>query len=122
MTTVSYAKGREGDSISSPMIPPPLYRVYALKDNERESIEEIHKELKELDHGDANCVKESPVMAKLRKLIEHMSDTETKIGKAIKTVRQGVTTVQKLAKHYNDIAQWCGLPQVPKPFLGGEES
>lgn len=87
---------------------------------ESETIEKISKELKELDNRDANCVKESPVMAKLHKLIERISDTETKIGKTIKRVRQGVTTIQKLAKDYNDIAQWCGLPQIPRPFLGSK--
>ncbi len=84
-------------------------------------IEEIRKELQRVDSSDADALKKAPVMDKLRKLIEQISDAEGKIGNVIKTVKQGVATVQRLAKYYNDVAQWCGLPQVPKPFLGREE-
>ena len=35
--------------------------------------------------------------------------------------KDGVGIAQKLARHYNGIAQWCGLPVVPEPFLGKKE-
>ncbi|MFK7906979.1 MAG: hypothetical protein AB8B69_17730 [Chitinophagales bacterium] len=31
------------------------------------------------------------------------------------------TTTQDIAAEYNKLAQWLGLPQVPKPFLKKEE-
>jgi hypothetical protein len=35
-----------------------------------------------------------------------------------KNVKRGFEIAQKIGKNYNDIAQWFGLPQVPKPLLG----
>jgi len=38
------------------------------------------------------------------------------MDKVIKTAKDGIDIARRLAGYYNDIAQWCGLPQVPKPF------
>jgi len=35
-------------------------------------------------------------------------------------IKYGVGLAQDIAKGYNDIAQWLGLPQVMKPFLKKE--
>ena len=42
-------------------------------------------------------------------LIEKLSDTGTRIGRAIQAVENGVGYAQDLAKYFNDIAQWVGL-------------
>ncbi len=40
----------------------------------------------------------------------------SKLHKTVKGIKNGVSIAQDIAKGYNDIAQWAGLPQVPKPF------
>ncbi len=89
--------------------------------NEAAEVEEIRQEFEKISKSDANVIKHSSVIDKLRKLIENINDAGGRISKTIKTMKEGVATAQKLAKHYNQIAQWCGLPQVPKPFLGRDE-
>ncbi|MFA0960580.1 hypothetical protein AB9P05_02110 [Roseivirga sp. BDSF3-8] len=60
-------------------------------------------------------------MDKLSRFIKKLDDTNTRVGKAIQTVEDGVGYAQDLAKHYNNIAEWCGLPQVPRLFLKKEK-
>jgi len=43
------------------------------------------------------------------------------LGKLVRGVEYGVEVAQDISKYYNSIAQWVGLPQVPKPLLGGED-
>jgi hypothetical protein len=82
------------------------------------SIEEIRQELEKLQADKLDKVKQSPAISKLEKLLEKASDAETMIGKAINVAERGIVIAQKLAAHYNDVAQWLGLPQIPKPFVG----
>jgi len=53
--------------------------------------------------------------------VKKLGDTSTRIGKAIQKVEDGVGYAQDIAKNYNRIAQWCGLPVVPELFLKHEE-
>ena len=46
-----------------------------------------------------------------------MGDKNSSMHKVIEGTKNGVDIAQDLAEKYNDIAQWAGLPQVPKPFL-----
>ncbi len=61
--------------------------------------------------------KTSQAMKRLSKFIEKLGDTGTRMGQAIQAVENGVGYAQDLAKYYNGIAQWVGLPQVPRPLL-----
>lgn len=45
----------------------------------------------------------------------------TRVGKTIQAVEDGVGYARELADHYNMIAQWCGLSQVPRPLVGNSE-
>ena len=46
-----------------------------------------------------------------------LDDENSNLHKTVKGIKRGVSIAQDIAQGYNDIAQWCGLPQVPKPFL-----
>ena len=61
-------------------------------------------------------VAKSSVMSRFQRFLENVEKAETIAGKIIKTTKDGVDISRKLAGYYNEIAQWCGLPQVPKPF------
>ena len=85
---------------------------------EVERIQDIEDSFGELSkYNSAKDVKNSSAMPKLKKLIDDVNQTGGKINSVIRGVRNGVEIAQELAKNYNCIAQWCGLPQVPKPFL-----
>ncbi|MDY6986952.1 MAG: response regulator [Thermodesulfobacteriota bacterium] len=89
--------------------------------SDQETIKDLQEGLQELGAQDSpDEVKKSSVMAKIRNFLNGLESAENRIGKTIKGVKKGVKIVQKLAGHYNDIADWCGLPRVPKPFLKSE--
>ena len=63
-------------------------------------------------------VKKKGIANKLKRIIEDLEDENSKLHKTVKGIKHGISIAQDIAKGYNDIAQWCGLPQFPKPFLG----
>ncbi len=86
-----------------------------------EMIEEIQNGLNELEQSNSEeDVKKSSIMSKLRRLIEEVDKAESVFGKTIATIKEGLSIVQDLAKNYNSIAQWCGLPSIPIPCLKGK--
>ncbi len=62
-------------------------------------------------------LKKSGIANRLERLFDSLSDENSTLHKTVKGIKNGVTIAQDIAKRYNDIAQWAGLPQVPKPFL-----
>jgi hypothetical protein len=60
-------------------------------------------------------------MDRLKRFIDKMDDASTRAGKAIRAIENGFGYGQDLAKYYNKIAQWCGLPVVPDAFLKKEK-
>ncbi|NVO09097.1 MAG: 50S ribosome-binding GTPase [Bacteroidales bacterium] len=89
---------------------------------ESSQLKNLSKALKE----SKNCknedeVKESGIANRLKRFVQDLGDEESKLHKTISGVKQGVSIAQDIAKGYNDIAQWLGLPQVPKPFLKKED-
>lgn len=61
-----------------------------------------------------DVVKKSTAMVKLKKFIETVSEGNEQVAKIIKTTETGIDIFKNLAGKYNSIAEWCGLPQVPK--------
>ena len=53
----------------------------------------------------------------LKNICGDLQDENSSLYKKAVTVKRGIQTVQKIAEQYNNIAQWFGLPQVPKIFL-----
>lgn len=96
-----------------------VFRQLLRQDSEEDiAIAEIQDGLKEIKNpSSAEEVKQSPTMSKLKSFVEGIGKTGSKTGKVLKGIRDGIKIGQDLADAYNSIAQWCGLPQVPKPFL-----
>lgn len=63
-------------------------------------------------------VKKKGIVNRLKRLIDEFSDEKSTLNKTVKGIKNGISIAQEIGKGYNDIAQWVGLPQVPKPFLG----
>ena len=65
-------------------------------------------------------LKKKGIPNKLRRILSELEDENSKLHKTVKGIKNGINIAQDIAKGYNAVAQWCGLPQVPKPFLGKE--
>jgi GTPase SAR1 family protein len=65
-----------------------------------------------------NKVKKQGLLNRLKAICDDLNDETSALHEKALKVKHGIQTAQKIAKQYNDIAQWFGLPQVPKPFLG----
>ncbi len=62
-------------------------------------------------------VKKKGIANRLKRLVAALENEDSNLHKTVKGIKNGVSIAQDIAKGYNDIAQWAGLPQVPKPFL-----
>jgi hypothetical protein len=62
-------------------------------------------------------VRKKGVFNRVQRLMQDLGDEDTKLHKTVQGVKTAIDIAQDIAQGYNDIAQWLGLPQVPKPFL-----
>ena len=94
-------------------------------EKETNADKETVKELKDMasaletveDVEESKAVKKLGVANKLKRFMGNLENKDSKLHKSIKSTKKYVGIAQDIAKSYNDIAQWVGLPQVPKPFL-----
>lgn len=56
-------------------------------------------------------------IGKVGKFLEDLADPGSRTGKVIAMVKDGVSIVQDIAESYNSVAEWVGLPVVPRFFL-----
>jgi len=71
------------------------------------SLEAVEKE------SNPEKVKTSPAIGKLRRLLERVTNGNDALGTAISNIEKGGDLIANLAKNYNKIACWCGLPIIP---------
>ncbi len=65
-------------------------------------------------------LKKKGIAAGLQRFAEKLGDEKSSLCKTIKGIEKGINIAQDIAKGYNNIAQWAGLPQVPNVFLKKE--
>jgi internalin A len=65
-------------------------------------------------------VQKKGLLNRLKYILDDLNDENSALHKKASKIKRGIETAQKIAKQYNDIAQWFGLPQVPRPFLGDQ--
>ena len=65
-----------------------------------------------------NEIRKKGLLNLLKAICDDLNDENSELYKKAAKVKRAMQTAQLIAKQYNDIAQWFGLPQVPKPFLG----
>jgi hypothetical protein len=81
------------------------------------SVDDLKLSLEHLEKSNSKEeVTESSAMSKFRRFLENVDNGNTTAGNVIKTTKDGIDIARKLAGQYNQLAQWCGLPQVPEPF------
>lgn len=62
-------------------------------------------------------VKKKGLANRLKRLVEDLNNEDSNLRKAVDGVEKGIDVAQDIAKRYNSIAEWAGLPQVPTAFL-----
>jgi hypothetical protein len=62
-------------------------------------------------------IKKKGIANRLRRLVNDLEDKDSNLHKTVKGIKNGVGIAQDIAKGYNAIAQWVGMPQVPQPLL-----
>lgn len=67
--------------------------------------------------GDKKEIKRKGLMNKVKRILNDLENKNSSLHKSIKGVKEGVSIAQDLAEGYNKVAEWAGLPKVPKPFL-----
>ena len=85
--------------------------------NEYATIKDLKKSLKELENEkDPEVVKTSSAMSKFGRFLDQAGEGSENIKKIIDASESGLKILKDLAGKYNSIAEWCGLPQVPRVF------
>jgi GTPase SAR1 family protein len=85
---------------------------------EAKKLENTAKALEQLEQCKSKDeVKKKGLANRLRRVVEDLGDKESKLGKAVKGIENGIEIAQSIAKRYNGFADWMGFPHVPKPFL-----
>jgi hypothetical protein len=88
----------------------------------KEEAKELTKTAKALEQAEEYKTKEEVqkkgIANRLQRLVNDLQDENSRLYRTVKGIKHGINIAQNIANGYNDIAQWVGLPQVPKPFLG----
>jgi small GTP-binding protein len=84
----------------------------------KEEYENMQKAVRELGNlKTKEEVVKSGSLNKVKRFVDECNNTGTALGKTVKGIKQGYSILQEIAEKYNSIAEWCGLPVVPKLFL-----
>jgi len=85
---------------------------------EAKELENAAKALEQVENSKSKAeVKKKGIANRLKRLVEALEDKDSRLHKTVKGIKNGISIAQDIGKGYNDLAQWAGLPQVPKPFL-----
>ncbi|MHA7102752.1 hypothetical protein [Roseivirga pacifica] len=89
-----------------------------LPNKEKQELENLKQELKGLKEVESQEeFATSPILNKLRRTLENVQKGEGNLAATIKAAKDGYNIFNNIAQQYNSIADWCGLPQVPKVIL-----
>jgi hypothetical protein len=88
----------------------PTSHAFLELQNIESALDSIEKE------KDPAIVKKSGALSQLKSFLDKAIDGNDEIKKTIEAAKSGWDTLKILAGKYNSIAQWCGLPQIPKIF------
>lgn len=86
---------------------------------------DLDKALLAMDKIEGCSTKEDIVktgaLNKVKRFLMDLQDEDSNLGKVIGGIKHGAGIVQDIAEKYNSVAEWCGLPVVPKVFLKKQE-
>jgi hypothetical protein len=81
-------------------------------------LQDLQASLEKIESSnDPDLVRKSAAMSKFRRTIDQILDKGSALNSAIKKADEGWEIFSDIAKKYNSLAEWCGLPVVPSPLL-----
>lgn len=80
-------------------------------------IKSLSAKVDEFDYADASGEQKKERLGKVGTFLNQLADPNSKAGKAIAMVKNGFDIAQDIAASYNSVAEWVGLPVVPRLFL-----
>lgn len=86
---------------------PPTEEAHMVLNDLTGSLEAIEGE------SDPEKLKSSPGVTKLGRFLRRLADGNEALGKAISNVEKGTQIVGDIARTYNKLASFCGLPTIP---------
>lgn len=82
------------------------------------TLEDLRDSLTEIESiVDKKSVKKSSVMQKFKRVVDSVVEAGSEFNLAIKKAESGWVIFTDIAKKYNSLAEWCGLPIVPSTLL-----
>jgi hypothetical protein len=105
---ISSAIGSIGELLAA--LPPTSEAALALNELEG-SLDAIESS------NDPETVRKAPAMSKFKRILDKLLESGNEINSAIEKVDNGIECVKELARKYNKIAEWCGLPVVPSALI-----
>jgi uncharacterized protein YjbI with pentapeptide repeats len=83
------------------------------------ALQDVHDSLEKVKNKrEAGELAKSPELSKFKRFLKQISDKDSDLGRLVRGVKKGAKLAQDLARYYNQIAQWGGLPIIPEPLLG----
>ncbi|MCU4677736.1 hypothetical protein N7931_19185 [Catenovulum sp. 2E275] len=81
-------------------------------------LRDVESSLDAIEHNNTpEEVRRSPAMSKFRKVLENIFDKSSDVKNSIENINKGIEYARDLARKYNKIAEWCGLPVFPSDLL-----
>lgn len=85
-----------------------------ISDDAQQEFKMAEKAAKDLDNCETDVdIKRSGALGRLEAFISDCQNPSTTIGKIVKGTRNAGRFLKGLAKHYNSIAKWLAIPQIP---------
>lgn len=63
-------------------------------------------------------VRKAPAMSKFKRIVDKLLENGSALNSGVEKLESGIEMTKDLAKKYNKIAEWCGLPVIPSGLLG----
>ena len=82
-----------------------------------EEVNDISANIDGLEFEELSKEEKTERLGKVGAFLSRMADPKSKTGRVIQMVKNGIEIAQDIATSYNSIAEWVGLPVVPRLFL-----
>ncbi|MEJ6531915.1 hypothetical protein J3455_14665 [Pseudoalteromonas sp. NFXS39] len=63
-------------------------------------------------------IRRAPAMNKFKRIVDKLLESGNELNSGVEKIESGIEMAKDLAKKYNKVAEWCGLPVVPSGLLG----
>ncbi len=80
-------------------------------------LEELSESVSTIENLDEGSDEKPKLLGRVGDFLTGLTEPGSKTAKIIAGLKNGVEIVQDIARTYNDVAVWVGLPQVPRILL-----